>query len=181
LIRPRGDDTRPMPDRVKEAVFSILGSYYGCPGVLPSLRVADVFAGSGSLGLEALSRGVVSCCFFERDREALDALWRNLQVLRVGLAATVVTRDAWRAPMVDTEGQAFELIFLDPPYRDSQDTSDVGAVRRFLARLGEIEKSKPLVVLHHSAKVYYQGKSGDLWRVVDRRTLGTNSITFFER
>ena len=170
-----------MPDGAKEAVFNALGSHYGCPGALPPLRVADVFAGSGSMGLEALSRGAASCCFFERDREALDALRQNLDALHVGGAATIVTRDAWRWAVVDPDGQPFELIFLDPPYRDSEDTSGQGAVRRYLARLGELEDNTPLVVLHHSAKVCFEIEPTGPWRVVDRRTLGSNSITVFTR
>ncbi|UCC31244.1 MAG: 16S rRNA (guanine(966)-N(2))-methyltransferase RsmD, partial [Phycisphaerales bacterium] len=181
LIRPGTGDTRPMPDRVKEAVFNILGSHYACPGALPPLRVADVFAGSGSMGLEALSRGAASCCFFERHREALDALRQNLDALRVGVAAAIVTRDAWRWAVVDPDGRPFDLIFLDPPYRDSEDTSSQGAVRRYLARLGELEDNTPLVVLHHGARVCFETEPTEPWRVMDRRTLGGNSVTLFAR
>lgn len=170
-----------MPDRVKEAVFSILGSHFGCLGTLPSLLVADVFAGSGSIGLEALSRGAATCCFFERDRQALNALRRNIEALGAGEAATVVTRDAWRHAVSDPDEHPFDLVFLDPPYRDSQDTSENGAVRRYLARMGRPDDDKPLVVLHHSVTARYEAQATDLWRIVDQRTFGTNSITFFVR
>ncbi len=170
-----------MPDRVKEAVFSILGSHYGHPGAMPSLRVADVFAGSGSMGLEALSRGAASCCFFERDRVALDALRQNVRVLGAGALATVVTRDAWRAAVADPDERSFELVFLDPPYRDSEDSSESGAVKRYLVRLAEVEDNRPLVVLHHAAAVRFEMDDMDMWRVSDRRTFGTNAVSFFLR
>ena len=170
-----------MPDRVKEAVFSILGSHYDHPGAMPSLRVADVFAGSGSMGLEALSRGAASCCFFERDRVALDALRRNVRVLGAEELATVVTHDAWRASMADPDGRPFELVFLDPPYRDSEDLSESGAVRRYLARLGGVEDNRPLVVLHHAATVRLEMDDIDTWRVWDRRRFGTHAVSFLLR
>jgi 16S rRNA (guanine(966)-N(2))-methyltransferase RsmD len=170
-----------MPDRVKEAVFDILGVSYGCGGALPPLRVADVFAGSGSLGLEALSRGAASCCFFERDLKALGALRRNLHSLGVDREASIVTQDAWRCAVLSMEGRPFELIFLDPPYRASEDTSHRGAVRQYLARLGERDDNKPFVVLHHHVKVRFETQASEVWRIVDQRTYGTNSVTFFQR
>lgn len=170
-----------MPDRVKEAVFDILGAFYGCGGALPPLRVADVFAGGGSMGLEALSRGAASCCFFERDLKALAALRLNLQSLGVDREASIVTHDAWRYAVLDVQGQPFELIFLDPPYRACEDTSQSGALRQYLARLGERDDNRPLVVLHHHLKVRFETQDSDVWRIADRRTYGTNSVTFFAR
>ncbi len=168
-----------MPDRVREAVFSILESYYGSPGCLPPLRAADAFAGSGSAGLEALSRGAESCCFFEHNSAALEALRQNLTSFGVQNMATIVTRNAWRWAVSDATGRPFDLVFLDPPYRDSEDVSDKGSVRLFLARFVELEDNNPVVVLHHSAKVAFSAGPCDRWRIVDRRTFGTSSVTFF--
>ena len=181
LIRPRTEATRPMPDRVKEAVFNILGARYGCPGGLPALHVADVFAGSGSLGLEALSRGAAQCCFFERDPNAVEALKRNLNALRVGAETTIVTRDAWHHATEGVDGRPFELVFLDPPYSESQDASPTGSVRRYLARVSARDDNRPLVVLHHSATVAFVTDAADPWRVEDQRTIGSNAVSFFSR
>ncbi len=170
-----------MPDRVKEAVFDILGALFGCGATLPPLRIADVFAGSGSMGLEALSRGAASCCFFERDQKALAALRRNLDSLGVDREASIVTQDAWRNAMRSVDGQPFELVFLDPPYRASRDATQSGSVLQYLARLGEQEDNKPLVLLHHHVKVRFEEQASDDWRILDRRTYGTNSVTFFAR
>ena len=131
-----------MPDRVKQAIFDMLASRYASPGALPPLFVADVFAGGGSMGLEALSRGAAFCSFFERDRQALEALRGNIDSLGAGQESRVVAGDAWRASMTMPTKLVREgilapaaLIFLDPPYRDCEDTSKRGAVRRFLERL----------------------------------------------
>lgn len=110
LTAPRGSDVRPTTDRVKEALFSSLQP------LLPGARVLDLFAGSGQLGLEALSRGAASVTLVERARPALDALRRNVEV--VGLAgAEVVGRDvaaALREAVLP--GAPFDLVLLDPPY-----------------------------------------------------------------
>lgn len=178
LLRPKSDATRPMPDRVKEAVFNMLGAHYGCPARLPAIRVADVFAGSGSLGLEALSRGAESCCFFERNGEALAALRDNLDALKAGARATVIRRDAWSAAVLDPAGRPFELVFLDPPYRDSHDATASGAVRRYLGRLAQMCDPAPLAVFHHQATVTFELSEQEAFQVLERRTFGTNAITF---
>ena len=104
-----------------------------------------------------------------------------MRVLGAGALATVVTRDAWRAAVADPEGRSFELVFLDPPYRDSEDSSESGAVKRYLALLGGVEDNRPLVVLHHAAAVRFEMDDMDMWRVSDRRTFGTNAVSFFLR
>jgi len=149
--------------------------------MLPSLRVADLFAGSGSMGFEALSRGASWCSFFERDAGALAALRRNLELLRAGDRAGVFTRDAWNHPVTTPDGGVFDLLLLDPPYVDSGDSSDRGHVCRFLARLGRRADLRPLVVLHHEARVAYPERIEGSWQVRDRRTFGTNGVTIFER
>ena len=181
LVRPRTSDTRPMPDRVREAVFSILGARFACPGALPPFRVADVFAGSGSMGLEALSRGADSCCFFERAVSALEALRENLATLAVGSEAHIVSWDAWNSSYIGLGGCPFDLVLLDPPYADTRDLSDQSVFKRYLRRIAECDDNRPLVVLHHRASVQVATRPEEEWRVVDQRTFGTNAITLFER
>ncbi len=108
LAVPSG--ARPTTDRVREALFSSLE--HRLPGLLER-RVLDVFAGSGALGLEALSRGAAHVTAVERDRSALAVLRRNAAALGAGAALTVVAADAWQCAPV---GPAFDLALLDPPY-----------------------------------------------------------------
>ena len=111
LLAPPGRDTRPTSDRVREALFSILGP-------LDGLRVLDLFAGSGALGIEALSRGAAEAVFVERAPRAAAVVRGNLEAL--GLEAAVVRADA-RAALRDASARAdaYDLVFLDPPYRDA--------------------------------------------------------------
>jgi 16S rRNA (guanine(966)-N(2))-methyltransferase RsmD len=168
-----------MPDRVKQAIFDMLASRYDSPGALPPLFVADVFAGGGSMGLEALSRGAAFCSFYERDRQALEALRGNIESLGAGQESRVVAGDAWRGAMTTPDGRPFTLIFLDPPYRDCEDTSERGEVRRFLHKLGDAPAAGRLLVLHHPAGRRFVLAEDDSWQVVEERRIGSNAVTFF--
>jgi len=157
----------------------MLGSYFDMPGGLPTAAVADVFAGSGSMGLEALSRGAGSCCFFERDREALRALRENVRALNAEAAATVITRDAWSCAPSAPDGSSFDLVFLDPPYADSDDDSAGGPVRRYLDRLCARAGTMPLVVLHHRARAGFTSVQPDPWKIVKQRVFGSHTVSWF--
>lgn len=107
---PPGDHTRPTADRVREAIFNSLYSL----GALDGATVVDAFAGSGALGIEALSRGAAHCTFVENDRAALGALRDNLSTLGLDDDATVVEGDG--ATALRRLGGAVDLVLLDPPY-----------------------------------------------------------------
>jgi 16S rRNA (guanine966-N2)-methyltransferase len=109
LVAPAGTDTRPTSDRVREAVFNSLQS----AGVIEGARIADLFAGSGAMGIEALSRGAHSCVFVERDRHAVAALRTNLETLGLGDRADVVVGDA--VAYAPRTGHV-DLVIADPPY-----------------------------------------------------------------
>lgn len=110
LAAPTGDATRPTADRTRETLFSMLVSRLGS---FEGLSVLDLFAGSGALGLEALSRGAATCLFVEQDAHALNTLRANVESLAERGSATV------QAASVMTLGparSAYDLVFLDPPY-----------------------------------------------------------------
>lgn len=109
LIAPEGMATRPTADRVRETLFNMLASRIGS---FEELRVADLYAGSGALGLEALSRGAAFACFVEQDARAIAAVRANITALGVGERAQVLARSASTLP----PAQPFDLIFADPPY-----------------------------------------------------------------
>ena len=110
LVAPKGEGTRPTADRTRETLFNMLTSRVGS---FEGLSVADLFAGSGALGLEALSRGAASCLFVEQDKPALDAIRANIAALDARARTDV------RAGSVMSLGPAkapYDLIVLDPPY-----------------------------------------------------------------
>ena len=112
IFAPKGRDTRPTADRVREAAFNLLG-----PGAAEDANVLDLFAGSGAMGLEALSRGAAHVTFVESDREACHTIVRNLDKLALE-NATVLCQDALSALRADARaGTRYDLVLLDPPYR----------------------------------------------------------------
>lgn len=106
---PSGDATRPTTDKVREAVFNALGSLDAVDGA----TVVDAFAGTGAMGIEALSRGATHCTFIEKDREALQVLKRNIAALGLGDRSTVISVDAITA--LSQHGEC-DLFIADPPY-----------------------------------------------------------------
>lgn len=109
-MAPGGRDTRPTTDRVREAVFNSLTSMQ----VIEDARVLDLFAGSGAMGIEALSRGALHATFVDSSREALKVIASNLEVTGFGNASTVVAGDAF--DFAATTRDRFDLVFVDPPY-----------------------------------------------------------------
>ena len=109
LVAPNGTTTRPTTDKVRQAVFNSLGSM----GVIEGAVVADLYAGSGALGIEALSRGAERCIFVERDRSALHALRENIDALGLAERSAVHATDvmAWVPAM-----RGVDIAFVDPPY-----------------------------------------------------------------
>lgn len=131
LVAPSGRGTRPPLDRQRETIFNIVG-----PRVRGA-RVLDVFAGSGSFGLEALSRGAESAAFVETGRPALRALEANIATLDVDECATVHRTDALRLPSDESIGGPYDLVFLDPPYAWLENP---GALMRFATILDALDE-----------------------------------------
>jgi 16S rRNA (guanine966-N2)-methyltransferase len=140
LAAPAGTDVRPTSDRVREAMFNALGSL----GVVEGVDVLDLFAGSGALGIEALSRGARAVVLVDHERSALDVVARNLDATGLDAWATVVRSDATaylRAP-----GAVFGLVLLDPPYRYAEwDT--------LLEALGTVVTAETVVVIESDREV----------------------------
>lgn len=123
LVAPEGMETRPTGDRVRETLFSMLASRLGS---FEGLRVADLYAGSGALGLEALSRGAAFACFVEQDARAVAAIRANVETLGAADRAQILPRSADALP----PQRPFDLLFADPPYAPASGTV---ALRQMLA------------------------------------------------
>lgn len=113
---PRGRDTRPTTDRTREALFNILAHAGFAAGAPAGMAVLDVFAGSGALGLEALSRGAVHVAFIDNDAAAVRVIGRNVSDLGEDDHVTVLRRDAVRPGRPPACGP-FDLVLMDAPYR----------------------------------------------------------------
>jgi len=178
LVAPPGRTTRPITDRVKETLFNILGHHFGMPGSLPGFDVADLFAGSGSLGIEALSRGARSCLFLERDRPALQALRKNLANLGLEFRGRIAAENAWTARLPPAADTGYGLIFIDPPYADSR---AVLRVLDLLERTATRIAPDGLVVCRQEATVRLPAEELRGLRLVDEREFGRMRVALLAR
>lgn len=140
-----GMNTRPTTDKVKEAIFSMIGPYFDGGWAL------DLFAGTGGLGIEALSRGAERAVFVDRDRQSVDVVRRNVEAAGMADRAEIYRNDADRAiKALGKRGLEFRLVFLDPPYR----MTDMDKVMGEMDKLGLLEDGASIVVEHDSAHTY---------------------------
>lgn len=168
----KGRSIRPMLDRVKESLFNVIQAR------LPGAAVLDLFAGSGSIGLEALSRGARRCTFVELAPAHVQVLEENLAAtgLAAGAQVEVLRRDVLRAiPELARRGEAYDVVFVDPPYGQ-------GLVPPVLAALGAGPLVAPggLVVAHHHHKEPVPDQAGDL-RLVRRMQYGEIALSLYAR
>jgi 16S rRNA (guanine966-N2)-methyltransferase len=166
LIAPRGSQTRPTAAKVREAIFNILGP-------VPEGNVLDLYAGTGALGLEALSRGAPAAFFVEREHAPLVALRRNIKELGFEGRATVVAADV-RGGLrrLEAAGTRFSWVFLDPPY--------VKETEGVLAELSGSDLLNPcsVIVLEHDRRNRPPESVGRL-HLTDRRSYGDTELTFY--
>lgn len=192
IAAPKTMDTRPILDRAKVVLFDMLGHRLAQPGMLPPVAVLDLFAGSGALGLEALSRGARFCLFVEQSRAVAAIIRKNLDTLEIIREADVLQSDVMRLsirppPVADTPKAAdepgrYELVFVDPPYRMLNGPKPAPALRGLLHRLAHEPLISPdaLILVRHES----QGDmSPDLSPLLEqeRRVVGNMMFRFMMR
>jgi 16S rRNA (guanine(966)-N(2))-methyltransferase RsmD len=165
LRAPPGAATRPTSEKVRQAIFNILPDPDGA-------HVLDVFAGSGALGIEALSRGAAHATFFEQAKPALAAVRDNLKELGVEDRATVIPGDAVSLAARHAPPVPWALVFVDPPYR-----SDL-AVRAVLAIPPANLASDAVIVIEHDRRNAPPDELGSLLRT-DQRRYGDTLVSFY--
>ncbi|NOZ20471.1 MAG: 16S rRNA (guanine(966)-N(2))-methyltransferase RsmD, partial [Planctomycetes bacterium] len=132
LQSPKGNEVRPMLDRVKEALFNILSDR------IPGVEVLDLFSGTGSLGIEALSRGAEHVVFVERDRTCVEFIERNLEHTRFCDRADIIRYDALRSlPRVKKLERTFDVALIDPPYKMTATPAAMAPLEGMLGAMAE--------------------------------------------
>lgn len=164
ITAPDSGVTHPMSERVRNALFNIVGDEVDDASVL------DAFAGSGSIGFEALSRGARDVTFVENDQKAVEALRHNVRLLKCENAVTIIKQKVHTYAASATKG-SYDVIIADPPYDDMQlSTVDT---------LFDLLKVGGLMILSHPGRGEAPTKTGVV--VVDNRSYGTAGLTFYRR
>ncbi len=171
MVAPRGLATRPATARVRQSIFSRLAARMSIDGA----RVLDLYAGSGSLGIEALSRGAAAALFVDSSRAAALAIERNLETLGLRARGELMVADAGRAlNAIAARGERFELVFVDAPYADDRSAEMVA----HLVGLGLLEEGG-WVVVRQSGRALQPASAG--LEQVTTSIMGDHRITLYRR
>ena len=165
LVAPEGEDTRPTGDKVRGAIFNVLGQFF------EGGRVLDLYAGTGALALEALSRGCADATCVDSSARAADAIARNAETCGLGDRVTVVRRRVPEA-LAALPGDAFDLAFVDPPYAEGPAEA--------LAGLGRVLRPGGLAVAEHDRRSPPPDRVGAL-ALQDRRAWGGTGVSIYRR
>jgi 16S rRNA (guanine966-N2)-methyltransferase len=173
LFAPLGNTVRPTSDRAREALFNILGHGRLAAGGIPfaGAAVLDAFAGTGALGLEALSRGAAEAVFFERDPEALAILHKNVATLGESARAEIMPYDATRPPRA---GLRCAVVFLDPPYRSGLAAAALKAIEATGWLMPEA-----LAIVELGAREEFEPPA--VFTLLDERVYGAARLVFLRR
>jgi 16S rRNA (guanine966-N2)-methyltransferase len=178
LLANPGLVTRPITDRIKESLFNFLDDR------VVDAKVADVFAGTGTLGLEALSRGATSVVFYERDRSACDLLFKNIKNLKVSdevfCWSTDVTRTSFR-PKDQEEMLPYDIVFFDPPYKMVKDIKPGHMLYRSLTRLGRPDISSENALLVFRTPQFAEFELPPCWALETTLNYSTMDIHWYRR
>jgi len=177
LLGPKTVASRPITDRVKESLFSVLYKYDLPSGAV----VADLFCGVGSLGLEALSRGAGFVTFVEQDAKIIATLNKNIEKAGFVRESKVIRANAFKigAPL-NSEGQEYGLVFVDPPYVATSSVEAGSPLSRLLDLLGEQTAGDGIVIVRTGQHTSLLDRYGE-FRVIERRRWGTMGVTILQR
>jgi len=170
LAAPRSNEIRPTTDRVRESLFNILTSHY--PGLFPGVRVLDLFAGTGALGFEALSRGAAACMFVENSIEGRGLIRTTMENMGLQGKAKILRRDATSLGEAGTI-KPFGLVFADPPY-----AKGLGERALESASAGGWLERGAIAVVEESASAAFFPVSG--FAIADERRYGDTIIRILE-
>lgn len=176
LLGPKTYSSRPITDRVKESLFSVLYKFDLPEGA----AVADLFCGVGSMGLEALSRGAKFVTFVERDPKVISSLERNIEKAGFVGSSKVIKTDAFRFGDIVKTGLEYDLVFVDPPYARTMDVREDSALGGLLDLLTGQVRDDGLVIVRTSKEVSLLAHYG-YFEVIERRQWGTMAIAILKK
>ena len=170
LVTPQGEDTRPTTDRIKETLFNVI--QFDIPGC----RFLDLFAGSGAIGIEAVSRGAEHAVFVDSDKEAAACIEQNLAHTRLSERSTLYRQDAFVAVMMMEYRETFDIIFMDPPYHKDLE-------RRMLEVLSTSSVATPdtMIIVEAAIDTDFDYLSDLPYEIIKTKTYKTNKHIFIRK
>ena len=178
LIPPKDRTTRPIPDMVKEALFSIIGKD------IEDKTVADLFSGTGSIGLEAISRGAAHAVFVDMDREAIIRLKQNIDKLDFKNESTVVSADIFKFGLPNDRFSGghsnYDIVFCDPPFPLAREVDERSKLGKLMTKMCKQIEPEKIVIVRNEKKFPMLETYADL-KLYDRRTYGIMDLNFYKK
>lgn len=169
LDTPKNQDVRPTTDRVKESLFNIINSY-----IIDS-NILDLFAGTGSLGIECLSRGAKNCVFVDKSKDSINIVKSNVKKARVENESTILNVDFKDAlKRLSTQNQKFDVIFMDPPYYENMFIECLKIIDKF-----DLLDENGIIVVEHDTKDLFEDKIGRFNKSREKK-YGNTTLTFYK-
>ena len=169
LNTPKNDDVRPTTDRVKESLFNMINSY------IMDSEILDLFAGTGSLGIECLSRGANQCIFVDNSKESINIVKSNIKKARVENESIVLNLDFKSAiNSLSLKNKQFDVIFMDPPYYKNMFSDALLSVDE-----NELLKEDGIIVVEHDTVDKFPDNMGRLYKSREKK-YGNTTITFYK-
>ena len=169
LNTPKNDDVRPTTDRVKESLFNMINSY------IMDSDILDLFAGTGSLGIECLSRGANQCIFVDNSKESINIVKSNIKKARVENESIVLNLDFKSAiNSLSSKNKQFDVIFMDPPYYKNMFSDALSAVDN-----NNLLKEDGIIVVEHDTVDKFPDNMGRLYKSREKK-YGNTTLTFYK-
>lgn len=169
LDTPKNQDVRPTTDRVKESLFNMINSY------IMDSNILDLFAGTGSLGIECLSRGAKNCVFVDKSKDSINIVRSNVKKARVENESTILNVDFKDAvKRLSTQNQKFDVIFMDPPYYENMFIECLKSIDKF-----NLLDEDGIIVVEHDTKELFEDSIGRLNKSREKK-YGNTTLTFYK-
>ena len=169
LDTPKNQDVRPTTDRVKESLFNMINSY------IMDSNILDLFAGTGSLGIECLSRGAKNCVFVDKSKDSINIVRSNVKKARVENESTILNVDFKDAvKRLSTQNQKFDVIFMDPPYYENMFIECLKSIDEF-----NLLDEDGIIVVEHDTKDLFEESIGRLNKSREKK-YGNTTLTFYK-
>ena len=148
ILNPTDKSTRPLKDMVRESIFNIIDHSKNEYVELNKAKVLDLFSGTGSFGIECLSRGAKKVIFFENYINSIKILKKNLDLLNLNNQSNIIEKDAYNITQLQNNLVKFDLIFLDPPFKDNKLNQLIEKIKQM-----KITSKKTLIIIHRNKKI----------------------------
>ena len=173
ILDPKDKTTRPLRDYVKESIFNIIEHTHDLNIELKNSVILDFFSGTGSFGIECISRGASKVYFFENYKSSLQVLKKNIELLKISYFTRVIEKSSYDFDLNNLENNKVDIVFLDPPFKENDYDIIIQKIIKF-----KILKKDSVIIIHRNKK--NKDRFNKNLKIVKQKTYGISEISFFK-